>query len=99
MSMTPTVAVVGPGAIGTTIAAALHELGRTPKLYGRTAREQLELRVGDDRIIVPGPVQTVPAPTDEPVDLVFFAVKSTQIEAAAPWLTALCRTDTVVCVL
>lgn len=99
MSMTPTVAVVGPGAIGTTIAAALHELGRTPKLYGRTAREQLELRVGDDRIIVPGPVQTVPAPADEPVDLVFFAVKSTQIEAAAPWLTALCRTDTVVCVL
>ena len=26
----PTIAVVGPGAIGTTIAAALHEAGRTP---------------------------------------------------------------------
>lgn len=99
MSTNLTVAVVGPGAIGTTVAAALHEVGRTPKVYGRTPREQLELRVDEDRIVVPGPVQTSPALTEGPVDLVFLAVKSTQVEAAAPWLTALCNADTVICVL
>lgn len=30
------IALVGPGAIGTTVAAALHEKGRTPILCGRT---------------------------------------------------------------
>lgn len=99
MPMTPTVAIVGPGAIGTTVAAALHEVGRTPRIYGRTAREQLELRVDDAHIVVPGPVQIDPAHAEGPVDLVFLAVKSTQIKAAAPWLTALCHADTVVCVL
>ncbi|MEW1865124.1 oxidoreductase [Streptomyces sp. NPDC088194] len=111
----PTVAVVGPGAIGTTVAAALHEAGRTPMLCGRTARERLELRVGpgpeprlepcveprdaDGLVVVPGPVRIDPAQTEEAVDLVFLAVKSTQVDAAAPWLAALCDTDTVVCVL
>ena len=39
----PGVAVVGPGAIGTTIAAALHEVGRTPLLCGRSPRDHLTL--------------------------------------------------------
>ena len=30
----PTIALIGPGAIGTTIAAALHEVGRTPLVCG-----------------------------------------------------------------
>jgi 2-dehydropantoate 2-reductase len=97
--MNPTVAVVGPGAIGTTIAAALHEAGRTPMLCGRTARECLELRDADDLIVVPGPVRTDPAQTEATVDLVFLAVKSTQVGGAAPWLAALCRPGTTVCVL
>jgi glycerol-3-phosphate dehydrogenase len=33
----PAVALIGPGAIGTTIAAALHEVGRTPLVCGRRA--------------------------------------------------------------
>ncbi|NJI58926.1 oxidoreductase [Microbacterium oxydans] len=94
-----TVAVVGPGAIGTTVAAALHEAGRTPILCGRTARDQLELRRSDDTVIVPGPVLTDPAHVVTTVDVVFLAVKATQVDAAAPWLSALCRPDTVVCVL
>lgn len=98
-AMTPTIAVVGPGAIGTTVAAALHESGRTPALYGRTPREHLELHVDGERIVVPGPVRTDPAQVAEHVDVVFLAVKSTQIDAAAPWLAALCGPDTVVCVL
>ncbi|MDT8913159.1 oxidoreductase [Amycolatopsis sp. PS_44_ISF1] len=98
-STTRTVAVVGPGAIGTTVAAALHEAGRTPRICGRTAREHLEWHAADARVRVPGPVRTDPARAGDPVDLIFLAVKSTQNEAAAPWLTALCRTGTVVCVL
>ncbi|UIJ63882.1 hypothetical protein LWP59_17745 [Amycolatopsis acidiphila] len=77
----------------------MHEAGRTPHLYGRRAREHLELRVEERRILVPGPVQTDPAQAKEPVDLVFLAVKATQIEAASPWLAALCSPQTVVYVL
>jgi 2-dehydropantoate 2-reductase len=90
---------VGPGAIGTTVTAALHEAGRTPGIYGRTARERLELYGQVGHVVVPGPVRTDPAEVDGTVDVVFLAVKSTQVEAAAPWLKRLCGTDTVVCVL
>ena len=97
--MTPTIAVVGPGAIGTTIAATLHEAGRTPMLCGRTARDHLELHTDTSTITVPGPVLTDPSNVTYAVDLVFLAVKATQIAAAAGWLKALCHARTVVCVL
>ncbi len=97
--MHPSIAIVGPGAIGTTVAAALHEVGHTPKIFGRTAREKLELLVEDSRIVVPGPVQIDPAHAGGPVDLLLLAVKSTQVGAAAPWLRVLCTAETVVCVL
>jgi len=99
ISENPTIALVGPGAIGTTVAAALHEVGRTPVICGRTAHEHLALRFDGGHIVVPGPVRTDPATIVRPFDLVFVAVKATQIEAAAPWLAALCHADTVVCVL
>lgn len=94
-----TIALVGPGAIGTTVAAALHEVGRTPTICGRSAHEHLELRFEGGRVVVPGPVQTDPADIRNTFDLVFVAVKSTQVEAVAPWLSALCSARTVVCVL
>jgi len=94
-----TLAIVGPGAIGTTIAAALHEVGRTPILCGRTARASLEMKDAEGSVRVPGPVLTDPAKIGSPVDLVFLAVKATQIERAATWLAALCDASTVVCVL
>jgi 2-dehydropantoate 2-reductase len=93
------VAVVGPGAIGTTVAAALQQVGLAPLVCGRTARDQLELRVSEGQIVVPGPVRVDVNQGVTPVDLVFLAVKATQVEAAAPWLSALCRSDTVICVL
>lgn len=99
MSENPTIALVGPGAIGTTVAAALHEVGRTPAIFGRSAHEHLELRFDGGRIAVPGPVRTNPSEVDNTFDLVFVAVKSTQIDATAPWLSALCNKNTVVCVL
>ncbi|CAB3662581.1 oxidoreductase [Achromobacter kerstersii] len=94
-----TVAIIGPGAIGTTVAAALHEAGRTPLLCGRSPRDSLTLLDGDRRIIVPGPVQTDPANIRRTVELVFLAVKATQVESASEWLAALCGPETVVCVL
>lgn len=92
------IAVVGPGAIGTTVAAALHEAGRTPLLCGRTPRERLDLDTDDGRITVPGPVLTDPALITAPADVVLLAVKATQIDASAGWLDALCGPSTVVCV-
>lgn len=94
-----TVAIVGPGAIGTVVAAALRERGLEPSLHGRTARESLVLIVEGERIDVPGPVLTHPRHAEGRVDLVFLAVKATQVEGAAPWLAALCGPETTVCVL
>lgn len=99
MSDHPSVALIGPGAIGTTIAAALHEVGRTPLLCGRTAHPQLILRHDDGEVTVPGPVLTDPATVRHPFDLVFVAVKTTQVADCAEWLAALCDENTVVCAL
>ena len=93
------VAVIGPGAIGTVITAALYEAGHPPVLCGRTPREHLTLQDNDRLITVPGPVRTDPRQIDRGADLVFLAVKDTQTEAAAEWLSVLCRPGTVVCVL
>lgn len=99
MSDHPSVALIGPGAIGTTIAAALHEAGRTPLLCGRTAHPRLVLRHDDGEVVVPGPVLTRPSEITRPVDLVFVAVKTTQTADSASWLAALCDENTVVCAL
>ena len=99
MSDYPTIALIGPGAIGTTIAAVLHEAGRTPQLCGRTAHSQLRLRHDEGEIVVPGPVLTEPTVIDRPYDLVFIAVKTTQNADSAGWLNALCDENTVVCAL
>ena len=51
------VAVLGPGAIGTTVAAALHEVGRTPLLCGRTPRDSPDLAMMANRFITVTPVR------------------------------------------
>ncbi len=99
MSDKPTVALLGPGAIGTTIAALLHDVGQTPVLCGRTAHPQLILRHDEEAIVVPGPVLNEPAAIDRPFSLVFVAVKTTQVADCAGWLAALCDKNTVVCAL
>lgn len=99
MSDRPAIALLGPGAIGTTIAATLHEAGRTPLLCGRTAHPQLTLRDDDGEVVVPGPVLNDPAAVSQPVDLLFVAVKTTQDADSARWLAQLCDGNTVVCAL
>ena len=99
-----TIAVVGPGAIGSTVAACLHRAGRTPLLCGRTPRDQLDVRpdpsvLGGDRIVVPVRVRTDPDKVTQPVELVLLAVKATHIGHARVWLETLCDHNTTVCVL
>jgi 2-dehydropantoate 2-reductase len=94
------IAVVGPGAIGATVAAYLHKAGHTLVLCGRTARDQLDVRPDSgDPVIVPGPVHTDPAEISGPVDFVMLAVKTTQLDDAARWLAVLADDNTTVCVL
>ena len=99
MSEHPRIALIGPGAIGTTIAAALHEVGRTPLLCGRTAHPQLTLRHEEGEIVVPGPVLSDPAAVSHPFDIVFVAVKVTQVAESASWLARLCDENSIVCAL
>jgi 2-dehydropantoate 2-reductase len=94
------IALIGPGAIGATVAAYLHAAGHPVLLCGHTPRESIEVRPDDhDAIVLPGPVHTDPADVDGPVDVVFLAVKDTQNEQAGGWLTRLCDEKTVVCAL
>lgn len=95
-----TYALVGPGAIGSTVAALLHEAGNSVVVCGRSPRASIEVRPDDgDPITLPGPVRTDPADIDAPVDVVLLAVKDTQNEAAAAWLARLCGEHTVVLAL
>lgn len=98
--MGTSVAVVGPGAIGSTMAALLHTTGQAVLLCGHTPRDHVEVRPDEqDPIVVPGPVLTDPAAIDGPADVVLLAVKDTQNQSAARWLAGLCDDHTVVCAL
>lgn len=94
------IALVGPGAVGTTVAALLYRAGHSIMVCGRSPRDNLELRPdGADPIVVPGPVHTDPAEVTGPVDVVLLAVKATHNEQAAAWLARLCDEHTIVVVL
>jgi 2-dehydropantoate 2-reductase len=94
------IAVVGPGAIGTTVAAYLSAAGHQVLVCGRTPRSQIEMRPDEgDPIVVPGPVHTDPGDITDPVGLVLLAVKSTQNADAARWLARLCDEHSTVVVL
>jgi 2-dehydropantoate 2-reductase len=94
------IAVVGPGAVGTTVAAYLSAGGHHVLVCGRTPRPQVELRPdGADPIVVRGPVRTDPGEVADPVDIVLLAVKATQNPEAARWLARLCHEHTIVVVL
>ncbi|MCV7407564.1 oxidoreductase [Mycobacterium marseillense] len=98
--MATNIALVGPGAVGTTVAALLSRAGHSVLVCGRTTRERIELRPdGADPILVPGPVHTDPDEVSGPVDVVLLAVKATQNQEAAGWLARLCDVHTIVVVL
>jgi 2-dehydropantoate 2-reductase len=95
-----TIALVGPGAVGTTVAALLYKAGHSVLVCGHTPRDNIELRPdGADPIVVPGPVHTDPSRVSGPIELLVLAVKATQNEEAAGWLARLCDEHTIVAVL
>jgi 2-dehydropantoate 2-reductase len=94
------VAVVGVGAIGATVAAAVQEAGGHELVL--CARRPLE-RVVVERpeggeVELRAPVLTEPDGV-EPAEWVLLAVKAHQTEGAAGWLRALCGAGTTVAVL
>src|SRR5271166_2327244 len=94
------IALVGPGAVGTTVAALLYKAGHSVLVCGHTPRDSIELRPdGGDPIVVPGPVLTDPGQVPGSVDVVVLAVKATQNDDAAGWLGRLCDEHTIVTVL
>ena len=94
------IALVGPGAIGATVAAYLHAAGHSVLLCGHTSRDSIEVRPDDhEAIVLPGPVHTDPGDVEAAVDVVFVAVKDTQNEQAGAWLARLCTDRTIVCAL
>ncbi len=101
MTAAPRVALVGPGAIGSTIAAAVAQrAGADLTLCGRTPLDRLVVEHDDGAAeIVAGPVLTDPASVTEAAAFVLLAVKAHQTSSAAPWLRALCDARTVVLVL
>jgi 2-dehydropantoate 2-reductase len=91
MDVVGKVAIVGPGAVGTTAAAYLYAAGHPVLICGRTPRPQIELRPDDaEAIVVPGPVCT---------NVVLLALKATQNDDAGRWLARLCDEHTIVVVL
>jgi 2-dehydropantoate 2-reductase len=98
--ITTNIALVGPGAVGTTVAALLYKAGHPVLVCGHTPRDSIELRPdGEDPIVLPGPVHTDPSEVSGPVDLVVLAVKATQNDDVAGWLARLCEEHTIVAVL
>lgn len=94
------VAVVGPGAIGGTIAACLHSAGHRVTLCGRSAQPDLQVVTErGDTIVVPAPVCTDPSEVHPAARAVFLAVKATQLPGVAGWLDRLCGPGTTVVAL
>jgi 2-dehydropantoate 2-reductase len=83
------IAVIGPGAMGATFAAALQQAGHEPALYGRTPVERIVVeRDGEPPVTLASPVCTDPGAA-APAEWVLLAVKAHQTEGARPWLEAL----------
>jgi 2-dehydropantoate 2-reductase len=95
------VAVVGVGAIGAAVAAAVQSAGGHELLLcGRRALDRVVVERPDGSAVsVPGPLLTSPAAVEGAADWVLLAVKAHQTPGAAGWLSALCGPGSTVAVL
>lgn len=96
------IAVVGPGAIGGTVAAWLSHspLVSSVTLCARTPLDRLVVEAPDGRLIEANPrVVTDPAEITAPVDWVLIATKAYDVAAASTWLAPLVGPETHVAVL
>jgi 2-dehydropantoate 2-reductase len=95
----PTIAIVGPGAIGGILAAWLaQDPDNEVTVCARTAFDRLEVETPDGSIVASPRVVTTPAEA-APVDWVLVATKAYDTEGAARWLSRLRRANTPVVVL
>lgn len=94
----PSVAVIGAGAIGSSVAAGLIQVGHRPLIASRTPFARLEVTWPGGEVSEPVDVATEPSAVT-PHDVVLLAVKAHQSASAKPWLDALVGPDTVVAVL
>lgn len=96
--MTPTVAVIGPGAIGGAVAGAIVAGGRRPLVAARTPFDEVE--VTHPGGVLRGAVELIADPAAHgPVDIVLLAVKAHQTPDVAEWLAALVSSKTSLFVL
>jgi 2-dehydropantoate 2-reductase len=95
------VAVVGVGAIGAAVAAAVHRAGDHELLLcARRPLDEVVVELPDgSAVTLDGPLLTDPGAIDAPADWVLLAVKAHQTDGAARWLSALCGPATTVAVL
>jgi len=95
------VAVVGVGAIGVTVAAAVQDAGVHELLL--CARRPLDRvvveRPDGSEAVIDAPLLTDPGTVSAPADWVLLAVKAHQTHGAAGWLSALCTAATTIGVL
>jgi 2-dehydropantoate 2-reductase len=95
------VAVIGPGAIGAVVTAALERAGHAVVLCGRRPLDRIvvEQPDGGEHVIAATPVLADPAQAPGRLDWILLATKTTQNAAAAAWLRALAGPASVVAVL
>ena len=93
------ITIVGPAAIGGTVAAWLAQDPRHRiTIAARTRFDHLEVQtpsgtLGCQLLVVTDPMQVTPA------EWVLIATKAYDVEGASRWLAGLCRSDTLVAVL
>ncbi|MEZ5215759.1 MAG: 2-dehydropantoate 2-reductase [Ilumatobacteraceae bacterium] len=92
---TPSIAVVGPGAVGSFLAAHLAAAGREVVACGRRRFERYVIESTQFPADQPARVEIDPDRVD-PVDVVLVCVKVTQTPTVGPWLARLCGPETVV---
>lgn len=95
------IAILGPGAIGLSIAHALHQAGHTPHLFGRRPLKNLTFEP-ENGAASTHPVTWFPVPDSAlttAYDWLFVCVKSHQTEAAAKAINALISPQTRVAIL
>jgi 2-dehydropantoate 2-reductase len=90
----PRIAVIGPGAIGSFVAAHLVAAGRDVVACARRPFDRYVIESETFATEQPAHVVTSPAEVGV-VDIVLVCVKVTQTPTIGPWLAALCGPDTV----
>jgi 2-dehydropantoate 2-reductase len=94
------IALIGPGAIGGTVCAALVAAGHDVQVCAHQTFTTLTLAKANGEIVSSVPVSVVTDPKDaRPADWVFVCVKAHQTPTAQPWLAQTVRAGTRVAVL